>query len=169
MISIPLSGISATIFAYASDRTTWILEIAALCGPNAMEGRSVRLDYNLLKEILAQIEEVSDGQELNEWAESDSPLSSGFPYKSFGELAYHFDILAEAGFVKGRAERQSFRGHSVIFSLNYYGLTLTGHQLLDSMRQQGIWNRVKSSAEALGIGGLKQIPGLAVALLMTDT
>lgn len=169
MISFPLSGISAMILAYASDRTTWILEIAALCGPDAMEGRSVRLDYNLLKEMLVQIENVSDGQKLNEWVESDSLSSSGFPQKSFDELAYHFDILAEAGFVKGRAERRSFRDDSVILSLRYYGLTLTGHQLLDSMRQQGIWNRVKSSAEVLGIGGLKQIPGLAVALLMTDT
>ena len=124
----------------------------------------MKLDYDLLKEILEHIEEVSDGQTLNEVGQSTFSTLD-LSCESFDELAYHFDLLAENGFIRGVAERQAFRGHRAIMSLRYYGLTLAGHQLLDGMRQQGIWNKIKSSAEALGVAGLKQIPGLAVALL----
>ena len=125
----------------------------------------MKLDYDLLKQILEHIEEVSDGQTLNEVGHSADLSSLGFPCESFDGLAYHFDILAESGFVRGDAERLNFRGDRAIMSLRYYGLTLAGHQLLDGMRQHGIWNKIRTSAEALGIGGLKQIPGLAVAPL----
>ena len=93
----------------------------------------------------------------------------GLSSESFDVVAYHFDILAENDFVRGSANRINMRGHRVICNLRFYGLTLAGHQVLDSMRQQGIWNKIRASAEALGIGGLKQIPGLAVALLTSGT
>lgn len=87
----------------------------------------------------------------------------------FDQLAYHFNILVENSLVTGSVQTWPHRGNRVITGLKYYRLTLVGHQLLEGMRQQGIWSRIKGSAEALGIGGLKQIPALSVALLTAGT
>ena len=80
-------------------------------------------------------------------------------------FAYHFDLLATNDFIDGKAERFAFRGDKVIVGVDYFGLTLQGHELLDSMRNDGLWTAIMSAAKTLGVEGLKQIPALAVAAL----
>ena len=128
----------------------------------------MKLDYDLLRQILGHVEDVSDGQTLREIRPSTQLSTLGVSCESFDQLAYHFNILVENDLVTGSVQTLAHRGNKMILGLKYYGLTLVGHQLLDGLRQQGIWSRIKGSAEALGIGGLKQIPALAIALLTAN-
>ena len=128
----------------------------------------MKLDYELLRHILERIESDSDGQErhvITRETFSEVPRNCD----SFEILAYHFDILCENHFVEGEVCRIGMRGHRVVTSIDYFGLTLLGHQLLESMRTDALWSRIKSTATDLGIEGLKQIPSLAVTLLLGST
>ena len=124
----------------------------------------MKLDYDLLKRILEYVEDVADGQERHT-VTSHTFTNSAIPCESFDVLAYHFDILVQNGSVDGQVNRVALRGHRVVTSIDYFNLTLDGHRLLESIRHQTLWNKLRSHAEALGIAGLKQIPALAISLL----
>ena len=124
----------------------------------------MKLDYELLRNILEHIEEVTDGQERHTVSRDtflDSPVQCG----SFDILAYHFDVLCLNGFVEGTVLRSALRGHRVATNVDYFSLTFEGHKLLDSMRNETMWNNIKSRAQTFGVEGLKQIPALAISLL----
>ena len=127
----------------------------------------MQLDYELLHKILEHIESDTDGQERHIITRDSF---SKFPplCESFEILAYHCDILCQNQFVKGEVCRVGLRGHRVVTSIDYFSLTYAGHQLLESMRTETIWNKVKSTANSLGIEGLKQIPALAISLLLEN-
>lgn len=115
----------------------------------------MKLDYDLLAATLEHIEATGDGQKRQRVSHDDlSELS--FACDSFDAFAYHFDLLATDGFINGRAERLAYRGDKPIIAVDYFGLTLRGHELLDSVRNEGVWTAIVSTAKALGVGGLKQ-------------
>ena len=127
----------------------------------------MNLDFELLKNILVHIEDVGDGEECHTVTRetlSDSRIQSATQCESFTDLAYHFDILVNNQFVNGQVLRMQLGGHKVASYIDYFNLTLGGHQLLDSMRNETIWNKIKSRAHELGVEGLRQIPGLAISL-----
>lgn len=124
----------------------------------------MRLDYDLLATILKHVEEVTDGQERHTITRNTfSP--SLIECESFEVLAYHFDVLCLNGFIDGNVLRTPYQGHRVASNVDYFNLTLQGHQLLDSIQNQAIWNRIKAKAQELGVEGLKQIPALAISLI----
>ena len=124
----------------------------------------MKLDYELLRNILEHIEEVTDGQERHTVSRDTFP-DSLVQCESFDILAYHFDILCLNEFVEGMVLRSPLGGHRVATNIDYFSLTFDGHKLLDSMRNETMWNKIKSQAQEFGVEGLKQIPALAIALL----
>lgn len=127
----------------------------------------MKLDYDLLTEVLKHVEENGDG-ETRQRLTPNNVSETGLTAERFPAFGYHFDLLASGGFIDGKAERLHYRGDKLIVELYYFGLTLEGHALLDSMRNEGVWKRIASTAKTLGVEGLKQIPALAVALLSQD-
>ena len=89
--------------------------------------------------------------------------------ESFDELAYHFDILCSNEFIEGKVSHSAYLGQKATTSIDYYNLTFEGHKLLDGMRSQTIWNKIKFKAQGLGVEGLKQIPALAISLLTSQS
>lgn len=64
--------------------------------------------------------------------------------------------LIEEGFIKGQTGIDSY----VVVDLY-----LSGHQLLESMRNDTLWHKIKSELKETGVESLKQIPGLSITLL----
>lgn len=56
-------------------------------------------------------------------------------------------------------------GGEPLISIRSFRLTLSGHQILESMANETIWSKIKEPAKKAGIEGLKQIPGLAIKFL----
>ena len=116
----------------------------------------MKLNYDTIKSILEHIESISNGR-TNFIFEGDENLSEISSTNTPDEIAYHLNLLIEENFIKGQIGMDSY----VIIDLN-----LSGHQLLETMRSDTIWNKIKSGLKNTGIETLKQIPGLAIQLLM---
>lgn len=121
----------------------------------------MKLELDYIKEILDQIEDVSDGI-----SEHEIKISETSP-EEVKRQAYHPRILLNAEFVDGRILGTSSMGgrSEMIF---YKGLTMQGHQALEAMRNDTLWNKVKSLVKSAGADGVKQIPGLAIELLLKE-
>lgn len=130
-------------------------------------GSEMKLDYELLRHILAHIEEITDGQ-VRHTVSPETFSDSSIQCESFDVLAYHFDILCLNGFVEGEVLRSRLHGYRVATNIDYFSLTFEGHKLVDSMRSQTMWNSIKSRAQEFGVEGLKQIPALAISLLINS-
>ncbi len=124
----------------------------------------MKLDYDLIQRILEKIEADST---------PGSPLSSG-ALVSLAEDAgsaaqatidYHLQVLHDDRLVV-IVTMGPGRTYSVPGLIMMDRLSAEGHRVLDAMRNDTIWAKIKDVAKGLGKEGLKQIPGLAIKLLM---
>lgn len=63
-------------------------------------------------------------------------------------IAYHCDILSEAGLISSYNPRYSSDG---IYFFTVGHLTWDGHDLLDKIRSETIWNKVKTTIKRKGL------------------
>jgi len=90
-------------------------------------------------------------------------------------VMFYLRLLKDQGLIECVSDNEldrdnmgfSFLGNGgiVIKSLNFR-LTINGHQALESMNNSKIWGKIKEPLGKLGIEGLKQIPSLAIKLLL---
>lgn len=118
----------------------------------------MKLDYDLIKKLLREVEQQSDG--INE-SRVDFHGSLSPENKKY---AYHIRLLISEGFLNGRIHDIS-TGDGRQEWLFYTGLTLAGHQALEAMENDTIWGKIKHTATSAGIEGLRQIPALALKTL----
>lgn len=124
----------------------------------------MKLDYDLIRRILEKIEADST---------PGGPLSSGALVslaENAGQAAlaiidYHLQVLHDDGLVV-IVTMGPGRTYSVPGLIMIDRLSAEGHRVLDAMRNDTIWNKIKDVAKGLGKDGLKQIPGLAIKLLI---
>ena len=100
----------------------------------------MKRDWDLIRTILEQVESLPD---------TDSVLSpSGDEDHTAEEEAYQYQLLIDAGLAKGVIfESSGGPLHGQLFSL-----TWQGHELLDAIRNDTIWNDVKKTAKQKGLG-----------------
>lgn len=78
----------------------------------------------------------------------DQVRLSNFPSGRAGEISYHIILLIEAGLVSGKIS-QSIGPEPKDFIAQR--LTWSGHEFLDSIRSDGIWERTKKSLLMKGL------------------
>ncbi len=126
----------------------------------------MKLDYDLVREILEGVEERGDGFEEHQITRDDFADDDEGKQK-FLAFAYHFKHITDSEFIDGRIlEARTFGGGSKPDILYYKGLTPQGVKTLEAMQNDTIWNSIKGSTIKLGKKGLIQIPSLAVTALM---
>ena len=134
----------------------------------------MKLDYDCLQALLEDTENHCDG-----FNHIDIELNLERPDES--KRAYHYKLAIDQNLIHGTitevggGRSGSFGGllvmgpgQTVAVGIAVSGLTMQGHQLLDAMRNDSIWRRIKDQAKMLGVEGLKQIPGLAIKLLLSS-
>jgi hypothetical protein len=119
----------------------------------------MKFNLKLTKNILSEIENDSDGISEHKIDITESSASDE------KEKAYHLRILIHHGIVDGRVHDVSTRDGRAEW-IYYKGLTMQGHQILDVMRNDTLWNKLKNGVQEAGIEALKKIPALALELLM---
>ena len=98
-------------------------------------------EYNRIKEIsLLSITKVL----IDKYEEND--------------IAYTVFQLMDANFIKGNINTLG-RNNKVV--ANIYDITWAGHDLLNSIRPQPVWNAVKQNATNLGIKSIRGLASLA--------
>lgn len=89
----------------------------------------MRLNYDLIREILLEIEEITDGH-INIFM--DGFAESVFPNENPEVIDFHISYLRQRGFINPMFDDSFFTG-----------LTPTGYDYLDSVRDNSVWNSVK--------------------------
>ncbi len=134
----------------------------------------MKLDYECLKQLLQDTESDCDGF-------NSIDLTFNLEKSDEAKSAYHYQVAVKQNLIQGviteecggRSENCGTivvlgLGQTVAVQVSVSGLTMQGHQLLDAMRNDNIWKRIKDQAKTLGVEGLKQVPGLAIRLLSSS-
>lgn len=98
-------------------------------------------DMELIRKILFTIEE----KYVDTWLSSDKIQIDGYDMKT---IAYHCAILYDAGLI------YDYKGHYSSNELQFFGvgrLTWEGHELLDKIKSDTVWNKTKSTIKDKGI------------------
>ncbi len=98
----------------------------------------MKRDMELIRKVLLYIEEHADGERLiREWH------IEGHDFK---EVSYHVKLLVEHGLVNGRSS-------GIDQYLLWYADSLTwpGHDFLDSIKNDTVWEKIKSGIKNKGL------------------
>lgn len=116
----------------------------------------MKLNYKCLREILENLEKCEESKsriiqsDLHDAAE-----------------VYHYKILIDEGFVEGKVSRIQHQGKdTVLYFIHCDDLTWQGHKLLEVLRNDKLWGKTKSNLKAFGVESLKQIPVIAIDVLV---
>lgn len=115
----------------------------------------MRLDWECARAILKALEDMP---------EAEGRLMPGdVPGWDWRVVSRHFELLAEAGLIRAQCARAG-RGARV------YGerLTFAGHEMLNAMRQQSAWNRIKARVRESGLDVNVEAVKAAAAALVKD-
>ncbi len=101
----------------------------------------MKLDWDLVREVLTEIEEMSALEKNEASFEADYDGETDADTR-----ARHVLLLNEAGFVSGIRADESARDRLMLPDL-----TWEGHQLLATIRSQSVWERLKTTAKEKGL------------------
>ena len=117
----------------------------------------MKRDWDLIRKQLTDVEEENDlfADKSIEPTQGDKPWDTYENElkeyrKSENRLFGHYELLIKAGYIEGLTVRWSLDGQ-FYYAVHSPRLTMAGHDLLDTMRSSGIWEKIKESAKAKGV------------------
>lgn len=120
----------------------------------------MKLDYEVIKDTLEAIEEHCDGQRhlplYTKEGGAEPYVTQFFSKHAARSTVYHYRLLVDAGFIKGGSSMDN---------IHFCGLTWEGHKLVEALRSDTIWNKIKDRITATT---LEQIPALACQMLLSQ-
>lgn len=100
----------------------------------------MKRDMGLMRLLLLKLEELDeDGQSIYHYTSDDIQID-GY---TWSQVNYHYDLAEEAGLV-------DMGGSGVMNGILFRRLTWTGHDFVDAVRDEDIWNKTKEGALAAG-------------------
>ncbi len=117
----------------------------------------MKRDWELIRKLLLDIEEeknpfsdipVKPNFKDQDWDTYEKQLDEfhAIEARVFG----HLELLVNAGYIDGLTVIRSLDG-MFSYGLHSPRLTMEGHDLLDTMRSSGIWEKIKATAKTKGI------------------
>lgn len=94
----------------------------------------MKRDWDVIREVLLKVEEGNGDKEIS---------SEDFPEPERALVAYNMLLLREAGLVDGGGRDPSMGPPHAFVNR----MTWEGHELLDSIRDDTAWNRIKETAK----------------------
>lgn len=112
----------------------------------------MKLNYDLIREILFKIEEISDGCTNYE---SQSFVEECFPEYQNNVVFYHLKYLRQSNLIEP------------MDSAWIIDLTPQGHEYLNNIRTDTAWNQVKAKIQPLGSVALSVVAEVAKSLALS--
>lgn len=100
----------------------------------------MKRDWDTIREILTRLEEVT--------AKERCLRLSNFPADRAADISYHMELLMEAGLVKGEMSKTFGAGPYDFLAIR---LTWDGHEFLDAIHSEPVWQKTKKSFVSGGI------------------
>lgn len=98
----------------------------------------MKRNWDLVRKILIKLEEQADAQGL-----LTSDAFVGFDTET---VAYHFKMLQQAGMIEAIET-----GGVMAFDYAAQSLTWVGHEFLDKIRKETVWNSIKKTIKEKGL------------------
>ena len=117
----------------------------------------MKRNWDLIRKILLKLEEKADIE-----SELSSEDIRGFDRHT---VSYHYNILAQAGLIE-------IEDNSSIGDIDYSAKSLTwqGHEFLDKIRNDSVWNKVKSTVQSksldLSFDVIKQVATATISAML---
>jgi hypothetical protein len=99
-------------------------------------------NWEIIRQILLRLESTNTPN-----AYVDANSFDGYPEQ---EIAYNMRLLSEKGYIEAQIKSSS-TGDGRINKAQASRLTNAGHDLLDTMRNETVWNKVKEKFTSNGI------------------
>ena len=99
----------------------------------------MKRDWDTIRELLTSLEECTNP--------NDTLELSSFPSGRAAEISYHMELLIEAGLVDGEMLTCDPEPYDFIASR----LKWNGHELLDAIRSDTVWQKTKKSFVSNGV------------------
>jgi hypothetical protein len=99
-------------------------------------------NWTIIREILLKLEAANTPNTV-----LDAKNLPPYPEQ---EVAYNMRLLHDAGYVKGNI-LESSDGGGLIASALVRSLTNSGHELLDTIRSDTVWNKVQETFKEKGV------------------
>jgi len=123
----------------------------------------MKLDIELIKTILKAVQERGDRVNIKSLGIDGLmefvPNYDDEKKEDTDKVLGHFHFLIDEGFIEGTVG-------NIATSHRIKDLTLWGHQLLESIENDNIWNKIKNITKEVTKEGIKQMPALALGLLL---
>ena len=120
----------------------------------------MKRDWDVVRDLLTQLEELPNRDHyvsLGNFQFSDKDAAY--------TISYHMELLIEAGLVEGKM-RPVLGGGPINFTASR--LTWAGHEFLDAIRSDTVWNKTKETFETKGLDmTFETIKAVAAAAMTT--
>lgn len=102
----------------------------------------MKKNWEIIREILKRLEATpAPNTYLNAEAISQHPVQ---------EVAYNMRLLDQAGYIKAKILESSSGNGEIVAALAIH-LTNTGHELLDTIRNESVWSKITDTFKAKGV------------------
>jgi len=100
----------------------------------------MKRDMGLMRSLLLKLEALDeDGQRIYNFGSGDIQID-GY---TWAQVNYHYELAEEAGLV-------DMGGRGAMNGIQFRRLTWGGHDFVDAVRDEDIWNKTKAGALAAG-------------------
>lgn len=130
----------------------------------------MKMDLDYIKKLLNILNDCDDDRvELN-YLYTTLQISSNSESRPLEKkLRHHLFLLYEAGFIEATTNSLGFKetvnGNILTIGNTRYWLTMKGYQLLESINNDTLFNKITAGIKNIGIDTLKQMPSLALEYL----
>ena len=130
----------------------------------------MKIDLDYIKKLLNILNDCDDDRvELN-YLYTTLQISSNSESRPLEKkLRHYLFLLYEAGFIEATTNSLGFKetvnGNILTIGNTRYWLTMKGYQLLESINNDSLFNKITAGIKNIGIDTLKQMPSLALEYL----
>lgn len=100
----------------------------------------MKRNWDTIRDILTRLEEITETKRILRLKD--------FPDDRAHEISYHAELLLEAGLIEGQMSKQI---GPPVYDFQLIRLTWEGHDFLDAVRSDLIWEKTKKSFLSLGL------------------
>lgn len=118
----------------------------------------MRINNDCIRDVLLHLEEVLNFENFYQVSsDDDEETVLGYPLE---DVVYSLVKLNEAGYIDAKIHK-TLNPSTLVFVSS---ITWSGHQFLDTIRPQTVWDKTKSSAAQIGSTSLTVLSQIAVTV-----
>ncbi len=122
----------------------------------------MRRDWKVVRKILEHIE----SEDLDEYVDKSAYAEELRITED--EFIGHLEILAEAGIIKNATVRRTTAGTIANYDIHGIFITMSGHDLLDALRDAPVWARILDKANRVGVKVSWEFIKAAIPVIMKE-